>query len=659
MKNIKEVRYLDTKGYNIPKEKPLKDTETIRVYHGFYSYDTALEVLKKGLSGKERARRIYSFESGNNPYGLFVTVDFEAAAKFASSGIIIEFTTKISDLEAPVWVGGRSYFVQGEYSQSFKDLDEREQQRLLNRQRAGESPYDAISKSDRPELAETLFDNPERQALYIGDLNPNMIKRVWYNETRHIKRLINGPWEKYSVKEFLNYKEENKTKKRKRIDFYPNDDFTIEKFKSFIGNDEENLKNYLDQILNYDLHNDYTLKQYGFWPKQIKQIRDLHSKGYFDKYLNESKLIKEFIDLSNHYEYKTLQENNKIGFYQFTTDKGIIYNVNLGIYINNIKGYRFNSLNIDFTANGSWELKPNNKDTYKTLNTIAKIIGVFYNKNKHNIDYISYVIQDSDKNKKHKLYQYILNKLNIKIINIFKQGSDIYSEINKNNLTESKIVNIIKEELSKVNPLNLPEDTIIQNIIDYLYKKFDNSFNIIDYSLNEDSLKEKLIELTRINNLFNNKYNITLELTFNIISNQNGYNIDNIIINHSKEPGLYKDDSEGRGYKMKKIKSFDSSFYRKLSNEIIQQFRFDRGDKAFKKSDINLEKYPIEYDLIDNRYRIPKSFINYTKNILNKEDQRKPYISKLKAIVDNIIKNNYYSSKKIHDILKRYIKGNL
>ena len=68
-KNIKEVRYLDTKGYNIPKEKPLKDTETIRVYHGFYSYNTALEILKKGLSGKERARRIYSFESGNNPYG--------------------------------------------------------------------------------------------------------------------------------------------------------------------------------------------------------------------------------------------------------------------------------------------------------------------------------------------------------------------------------------------------------------------------------------------------------------------------------------------------------------------------------------------------------------------------------------------------------------
>jgi hypothetical protein len=463
-KNIKEVRYLDTKGYNIPKEKPLKDTETIRVYHGFYSYDTALEVLKKGLSGKERARRIYSFESGNNPYGLFVTIDFEAAAKFASSGIIIEFTTKVSDLEAPVWVGGRSYFVQGEYTQSFKDLDEREQQRLLNRQRAGESPYDAISKSDRPELAETLFDNPERQALYIGDLNPNMIKRVWYNEVRDLKRLTNGPWERYSVKDFLNYKKENKSKKRKRINFYPNDDFTIENFKSFIGDDDSNLTAYLDQIINYDLHNDYTLKQYGFWPKQIKQIRDLHSKGYFDKYLNESKkIIKEFIDISNYYKYKTLQENNKIGFYQFTTDKGIIYNVNLGIFSNNIKGKEFTSLNIDFTANGSWDLKPNNKDTYKTLSTISKIISDYYSKNKNNIDYISYVVQNNEK--KHKLYQYILKKINIPVINVFKQGSDIYSEINKNTLNESKLINIIKEELSEINPLNLPENIIIQNIL--------------------------------------------------------------------------------------------------------------------------------------------------------------------------------------------------
>jgi hypothetical protein len=446
MKNIEEVRYLDTKAYNVPREKPLKDTETIRVYHGFYSYETALEVLKKGLSGKERARRIYSFESGNNPYGLFVTVDFESATKFASSGIIIEFSTKVSDLEAPVWVGGRSYFVQGEYTKSFKDLDEREQQRLLNRQRAGESPYDSISKSDRPELAETLFDNAERQALYIGDLNPNMIKRVWYNETRHIKRLINGPWEKYSVKEFLNYKKENKGKKGKRIEFYPNDNFTIEKFSSFLDSDED-LKIYLDQIINYDLDSDYTLKQYGFWPKQIKQLRDLHSKGYFDKYLNESKLIKEN-DSEDIYEYEEISD----GKFEFTTEKGTKYIVNI---IKQGKGIIFN-----YTADGSFDTIVNEGNMYKVLRTVFTAIKEYTNKNKW-VTFIAYLPvrkskEDIKNNVRHKLYLRFLRKFynftdkDIKIKKAAFEGDYYVFVYIKNNINESKLINIIKEELDDI-----------------------------------------------------------------------------------------------------------------------------------------------------------------------------------------------------------------
>ena len=49
--------------------------------------------------------------------------------------------------------------------ESFKDLDEREQQRLIIRQKAGESPYKFISKSDSPALAETIFDNPENNVI--------------------------------------------------------------------------------------------------------------------------------------------------------------------------------------------------------------------------------------------------------------------------------------------------------------------------------------------------------------------------------------------------------------------------------------------------------------------------------------------------------------
>ena len=66
---------------------------------------------------------------GITPTDCFVTTDFKTAKSFSHSGVI-EFSTKVSDLEAPVWVGGRSYYVQGEYTQSFKDMDEREQQRI-------------------------------------------------------------------------------------------------------------------------------------------------------------------------------------------------------------------------------------------------------------------------------------------------------------------------------------------------------------------------------------------------------------------------------------------------------------------------------------------------------------------------------------------------
>jgi hypothetical protein len=278
---LDEVRYVNPMD---SKESPLSDSEVIRVYHGFYKFDDAEDVLKNGLSGKEKARRIYSYESGNNPYGLFVSVDFKVAKRFCHSGVVIEFSTKVSDLEAPVWVGGRSYFVQGEYTQSFKDLDDREQQRLINRQKAGESPYDYISKSDRPELASTIFDNSERQALYVGDLDPNMIKAVWYNEVLHKERKTNGEWVRLSRKEFL---QKLGLKKRNRfIDFYPNDDFNLDKLvNDFYDGDynDSSFKIFVKHHLNMD--NEYRLKEIGFWPKQIKQIMQMRDNGEFDKYI--------------------------------------------------------------------------------------------------------------------------------------------------------------------------------------------------------------------------------------------------------------------------------------------------------------------------------------------------------------------------------------
>ena len=205
-------------------------------------------------------------------------------AGFAHSGVIIEFTSKVSDLEAPVWVGGRSYFVQGEYTESFKDMSEREQQRLINRQKSGENPYDFINKSDRPELAEVIFDNPEHQALYIGDLDPNMIKYVWYNEVLHKERRTNGEWIKLTRKDFINKLKLN-TERDRFLKYLPNDDFDFDEFvKKYFRNDYNNSS--LKRFLTYDTENEYDLKNLGFFPKQIEQIMKMKAEGYFDKYIN-------------------------------------------------------------------------------------------------------------------------------------------------------------------------------------------------------------------------------------------------------------------------------------------------------------------------------------------------------------------------------------
>jgi hypothetical protein len=135
------------------------------------------------------------------------------------------------------------------------------------------------------------------------------------------------------------------------------------------------------------------------------------------------------------------------------------------------------------------------------------------------------------------------------------------------------LLKLIKEEQAKINPIKLSDDQIIQYITDYLYDIFGNSFNINDYK-QTDNIKEKYIKILGNNNPFKNSEYITLKLTFKIISKQNGFNVNNIEIDYSDEPGLYKDISKGSGYNVEQIKSFDSNFYRKLNKEIIQMFRF-------------------------------------------------------------------------------------
>lgn len=186
---------------------PLKDSDTIRVYHGVNDVADVYRIFQRGLSGQERADRRYSYEANNNPKGLFVTISLDVAKYFAS--YILEIHTKVSDLEAPVWPG-RGYTVQGQMAEYFNDEEDRERKRLLDREDAKKSEYESIRDSDRPELARLLYQDTEQQALFVGNLDSNSVRAIWVNDNLKISPKYSS-FTRMTPKEFLKkfpYKEE-------------------------------------------------------------------------------------------------------------------------------------------------------------------------------------------------------------------------------------------------------------------------------------------------------------------------------------------------------------------------------------------------------------------------------------------------------------------
>lgn len=193
---LREADVLNPKT-SVDTQSPLKDNKTIRVYHGFNDAKDLANTLIHGLSGSRRAKRLYSYEASNNPRGLFVTIDFNAAKRFGA--YVIEFHAKVSDLEAPVWKGG-NYTIQGGYAQYYKDEDERKRDQAQLRKDQAQSPHKAISKSDRPDVAHRLFDYSENQALFTGDLNHNSIRAVWISSN---PKRVSQTYKRYSPKQAL------------------------------------------------------------------------------------------------------------------------------------------------------------------------------------------------------------------------------------------------------------------------------------------------------------------------------------------------------------------------------------------------------------------------------------------------------------------------
>lgn len=291
---IKEdVRTLNPKNWDSFKlEKPIKLNDKLRVYHGFNKFDDALMAGKYGLSGQETAKRRYSYESGNNPKGLFVTVDFNVAKEFTGYApmAIMEIDVLYKDLEAPTWVGGRGYYGQGEYTQSFSSDDERTNQMMKNRDRAKLSDDPRISQSDNPETAETLFGS-ESQALFVGNLNPNMIKYFWVRMEDNIskpftrldrKTFMEHYWkDEYLEKTYRTYKGSEKRKSDSQIEksnkvFNPNDNLNMTKWKNkykeydYMDGWKEIVDSLKTKKMNYFTSDAIRTDLY---PKQIQQLK--------------------------------------------------------------------------------------------------------------------------------------------------------------------------------------------------------------------------------------------------------------------------------------------------------------------------------------------------------------------------------------------------
>ena len=324
---INEVRYIDSRytkyhgkvqkknWYDIYNQEPIKNNEKIRVYHGC-DLKTALSFATSGISGKIRPSRTYSYESGMNPLGLFVTVDFEKAKDFGYDSkctCIIEFTANASDLESPVWNGQGSFFGVGSNPQPFRNKEERNAQKQRYRDVAAnlpdETPYfdimtgkeyplskEHIRKSDKPEMAERIFDDTEHQALFMGDINPNQIKRIWVNDdSKEGYVSTTNAYIPLTVKQFVKkYGKQWEDKKNRDKVFLPNedvrdfDDFAdhVVKYMSDFFSTREEAKNGLKStglLSKEPPQNAISTLQNLLWPKQIIQ---LYGKDFFDKYFN-------------------------------------------------------------------------------------------------------------------------------------------------------------------------------------------------------------------------------------------------------------------------------------------------------------------------------------------------------------------------------------
>lgn len=268
--------------------QPLKKGDTIKVYHGFRDYNQALEVAKYGLSGATKVPRVYSYESDNNPKGLFVSSKFEPTKQFAAGyklTVVMEFVADYSELEAPIWPGG-SWTGYGGYSKYWGHGIEGRRNRNQARKELSkkyETPDEYtpewVKLSDDPYKAELLMSGSEPQALFVGHLNPKRISAFYVREVKNQEYA--SDWTRMSREEFMekyteqmdkSYKSQHKYKV-----FNPDDDFDPEVFMkgladTFPRSDVRKNLSYMWKYVMADKNKVQAFKDHfgqELWPKQM------------------------------------------------------------------------------------------------------------------------------------------------------------------------------------------------------------------------------------------------------------------------------------------------------------------------------------------------------------------------------------------------------
>lgn len=278
------------------EHNPLKHDDTITVYHGFRSLDDAILTAKYGLSGAEKIPRVYSYESDNNPRGLFVSPIYKTAKYFAGihiAKVVMEFDAKLSELEAPVWPGG-SWTGFGQYSKYFghgiSGRVERNKRRREEERTYREMPDSPkwVKLSDNPHLAYLLTSERETQALFVGHLNPSRITVF------HITDIVNqrdGDSYTLSREEFLEKfqleKESERSRKLSEKVFSPDEPFNGELFKQRLHKKypsvtDEFFKRQYDSMIEQNNKVSYFLELFGYvlWPKQIPDAFNWFKRSY-------------------------------------------------------------------------------------------------------------------------------------------------------------------------------------------------------------------------------------------------------------------------------------------------------------------------------------------------------------------------------------------